>query len=65
MKPDFYNVGDRFRYEGTIYTIKSVTENALEVASIAEQSLWVSFADLGLNCKSSLFIWQHKFLVAD
>lgn len=67
MKPDFYNVGDKFNYNGTIYEIKTVTDNALEVFSHGNQSLWISLEqlhkDLGLDSKSALFHWQHKYLV--
>lgn len=67
MQSDFYHVGDRFLYGGTIYTIKTVTENALEIASHGEQSLWISLDELhkqlDLSGKSSLFKWQHEYLV--
>ena len=67
MHPDFYNVGDRFLYDGTEYKIKTVTENALEVASHSEQSLWVSHGQLkeklDLKGKSAYFHWQNKYLI--
>lgn len=67
MKPDFYNVGDKFDYNGTIYKIKTVAENAIEVSSFGDQSLWIDYnqlhKDLKLKAKSALFDWQHKYLV--
>ena len=67
VHPDFYNVGDRFLYSGTEYKIKTVTENALEVASNSEQSLWVSLDQLkeklSLQGKNAYFQWQNKYLI--
>lgn len=67
MQKSFYNVGDRFNWNGTIYTIQTLTHDALEIASTAEQSLWVSLNEfhenLGLKTKSALFDWQNKYLV--
>lgn len=67
MAPKFYNVGDRFLYDSTEYKIKTVTENALEVASHSEQSLWVSHKQLkeklNLKGKNAYFQWQNKYLI--
>lgn len=57
-----YAPNDRFIYEGTVYRIKTVTPNALEVASHPGQSLWVEIAELenllGIRGKAGLFAWH-------
>lgn len=59
-----FRPGDRFSYDGVTYTIKNVTPNALEIASHAQQSLWVSVNDfmdiLGLKGRAALFRWLHE-----
>lgn len=57
-----YAPADTFVFQGTTYTIKTVTPNALEIASHPEQSLWVAIAELErlLNIKgrAGLFHWH-------
>lgn len=53
---------ERFTYNGTVYRIKSVTKNALEIGCNATQSLWVSKAELerllATNGKGGYFRWH-------
>ena len=57
-----YTPNAQFTYNGTIYRIKTVTANALEIASHSEQSLWVAIAELenllGIQGKAGLFQWH-------
>lgn len=57
-----YAPNDRFAYNGTTYRIKTVTANALEIASHSGQSLWAAIAEferlLNIKGKAGLFQWH-------
>ena len=62
MTPIPYAPADKFTYNGTVYRIKTVTANALEIASHSGQSLWVAISELenllGIRGKAGLFQWH-------
>lgn len=61
---NFYTVGDRFQLRGTAYQIKTITNDAIEIASTPEQSLWKKReafeVQLGIAGKCGLFNWQYR-----
>lgn len=57
-----YSPGDRFSYQGTVYQIRTVTDNAIEIYSHPEQALWVAISELerilGIKGRAGLFQWH-------